>query len=199
MTLQPQPPHPSRPARRGERGAVLFLAMLISVVLSGIILLGINRASLEVAMTGNDRFGTVAAFIAEGGLTGTAMVAAADQDAFMALAETNPTADGYLVTDDGVGLDEMWGTSPYADSFGREGPNIGNVQFETELTNQMDTNRVPGYSPDENCFKRFVWTTTSQYGVGAEGGSSGSVANLHRLAIKEHRMVGYLGPFECGL
>ena len=176
-----------------ERGSVLFLSMLLTLVLTGLLVLQVERTSTEISLVGNARFAKMGYFLADSGLTATLAKAASNPQSFMSFAASN----NQKITLSDLGL-SIFGND-YHDIFGPEGWSLGIVNFETELTDQSETNRIPGFSSNGSCFKRFVWTTTGQYGLGAQGAGSGVVNNAFRLTLKKSRTIGYIGPVQCSL
>ena len=180
-----------------ERGSVLFIAMLLTLVLTGLLVLQVERTSTEIALVGNARFAKVGYFLADSGLTATLAKAASDPQSFLTFAEAHKENGNPKVTLTDLGID-IYGND-YVDVFGPEGWALGIVNFETVLTDQVDTNRVPGFSANGICFKRFVWTTTGQYGIGEQSAGAGVVNNAFRVTIKKSRTIGFLGPVNCPL
>jgi hypothetical protein len=180
-----------------EQGTVIFLAMLLTLVLTGLLVLQVERTSTEIALVGNARFAKIGYFLADSGLTATLAKAAVDPQSFLAFAEAHLEDGNPKITLTDLGMD-IYGTD-YSDIFGPEGYALGIVNFETILTDQTDTNRIPGFSANGTCFKRYVWTTTGQYGLGDEGSGAGVVNNAFRVTIKKARSIGFLGPVSCPL
>lgn len=179
---------------RRERGSVLFLSLLVTLVLTGLLLLEVERTMVEITMIGNERFTKSAYAVAEGGLVTSTARASLDPQSFLVFAGMN----NFKVTDTQIGIDVY--DRARTGSFGLEGPNASIVTYTTELTHPITTNRIPGFSVGGTCFKRYVWTTTGQYGLAPETGSpSDSVKNAFRLSVQRTRSVVYLGPVPCAL
>jgi hypothetical protein len=177
-----------------ERGSVLFLSLLVTLVLTGLLLLEVERTMVEISMIGNERFAKSAYAISEAGLVTTTAKAAIDPQSFLIFAGMN----NFKVTDLQMGVDVF--DRSRTGSFGLEGANAGIVNFSTELTHPITTNRIPGFSVGGTCFRRYVWTTTGQYGLAPETGSSTqSVKNAYRLSVQRTRSVVYQGPVPCAL
>tara|TARA_B100000029_G_scaffold422017_1_gene428515 strand:+ start:4188 stop:4730 length:543 start_codon:yes stop_codon:yes gene_type:complete len=177
-----------------ESGAVLFLALLMTLMLTGLLVLEVEKTTVEIAMVGNERFAKTAYAVAEGGLVATTAKASQDPQGFLSFAALH----NYVVKDDDLNF-SVYDLSA-SGSFGREGANVSVVEFETAMTHPFVTNRIPGYSLQGLCFRRYVWTTTSKYGLGEEEGpETTSVEHTQRLSVQRARSMVYLGPVPCNL
>ncbi len=177
-----------------DRGSVLYLSLLVTLVLTGLLLLEVERTMVEISMIGNERFTKSAYAVSEAGLVTTTARASIDPQSFLVFAGMN----NFKVTDTQIGVDVFDRTR--TGSFGLEGPNATIVSYTTELSHPITTNRIPGFSVGGTCFRRYVWTTTGQYGLAPETGSSSeSVKNAYRLSVQRTRSVVYLGPVPCAL
>jgi len=177
-----------------ERGAVLFLSLLLTLILTGLLLVEVERAAVEITMVGNERFSRTGYQVAEGGLLATTAKAALNPQGFIALANLKNNKIDYA----DLGLNVF--DKSAGGSFGHEGPNAGIVDFSTVMTHPVTTNKVPGFGLEGTCFQRYIWTTTSQYGLSAEqGNEEQTVKNAYRLTTQKARSVVYLGPVPCTL
>ncbi len=190
-------PRPEGPRRSREEGSVLFLALMVTLILSGLLVLALERTAVEVAMVGNERFGLVGYYVADTGMTATMAKAATGPTTFLVLAE----AAGYSVGEDELGLQTFGDPSAdpaYDGTFGRESGVVGTVTYTTALSNMVGTYRVPNSPSGELLYQRFNWTTTGQYGLGDEGAGAGAVDESYRLSIQRLQAIGYLGPVLHG-
>jgi hypothetical protein len=173
---------------------VLFLSLLLTLILTGLLLIEVERAAIEISMVGNERFARTGYHVAEGGLLATTAKASLNPQGFITLASLK----NYKIDYADLGLNLFDRSSD--GSFGREGPNAGIVNFSTSMTHPVTTNKIPGYALEGSCFQRYIWTTTSQYGLSTElGNPNASVNTAYRLSVQKARSVVYLGPVPCTL
>ncbi len=176
--------------RRGERGSVLLLALLVLLVLSSIGLMVVQQVAGEAAQVGAYRVAKQGYYVTEAGLAGPVALAAKDQNAFFsALGGTDFKVTAGDINDSFFDF-STWG------SFGPEFAHQDAAQFITYFSDPVDTRRIPGFSTGGFCYRKY--TATSDGYLGTENVDSEVPDSLRHTAKARFVSHLFLGPFPCG-
>jgi hypothetical protein len=184
--------------KQNDRGMLLIVAMLIILVLAGLALIGVRNVILESRHVGNFRTSEQALHVTESGQSSIMAVAVEKGDSFPAFIQAN----NFMLSMTDV-ADPFFDTKPKG-SFGMEYVNLGggtNVNFVTELTQPVDTNRVPGYPVnDQFIWKKYRITTSGYFGDQKISLVGGKQAVDDTLRNANHQYVSYtfVGPYIIG-
>ena len=176
--------------RRGERGSVLLLALLVLLVLSSIGLMVVQQVAGEAANVGAYRIAKQGYYVTEAGLAGPVAMAAKDQNSFFgSLGGTD-----FMVRTSDINASffdfDTWG------SFGPEFAQQDAAQFVTYFSDPIDTRRVPGFSTGGFCYRKY--TATSDGFLGTANIDSEEPDSLRHTAQARFVSHLFLGPFPCG-
>ena len=181
-------PFHSAAGRRGpdDRGAVMIIALLLMLALTGLGLGAMTGATNDMDLTGSSRVSAVARSIATSGAEGT-----------MAFAGLNPSGFTQFVAARG-GVVQMtdlsasfFDASTTGDgSFGREAM-AGAWVTRTEAA--LTTHRAPGFQLGEYCFRRYITSTDGTYVQEGVTDSLGRDRNVQARAMTAL----FVGPVDC--
>lgn len=175
--------------RPNDRGSLLLTGMLIIIILAGLSLIAVRNVILEFKLVGNYRVGEQALHVTESGADSVMALAVAKGDAFPSYVFHN--ANKLSMTDV---ADPFFDTTTDG-SFGKEFISIGNVNFISELSLPVDTNRVPGYPVSEN----FIW---KKYKVTTSGYFGDQIVlkpdDVLRNSSRQYVTYSFVGPFVVG-
>ncbi len=175
--------------RPNDRGSLLLTGLLVIIVLAGLALVAVRNVVLEFKLVGNYRSGEQALHVTQSGADSVMALAVAKGDAFptYVLANQNKVS----MTD---AVDPFFDTKQDG-SFGKEFINVGNVNFVSELSLPVDTNRVPGYPVSENyIWKKYKVTTNGYYGDQVILTPDDVLRNSARQFVT----YSFVGPFVIG-
>ena len=187
-----------RGIKQNDRGTLLILAMLIILVLSGLALIGVRNVLLESRQVGNFRTSEQSLHVTESGQSSVIAIAVDKGDTFPAFVAAN--GNKLSMTDV---ADPFFDTNAKG-SFGHEYVNLGggtNVNFVTEFSQPVDTNRVPGYPiNDKYVWKKYRITTSGYFGDQVISIVNGKKAVDDTLRNSNRQYVSYtfVGPYIIG-
>jgi hypothetical protein len=186
MTATPRSDRPRGRRGPGDRGAVLVIALLLMLALTGIGLAAMTSAANDLDLTGSARVSAVARAIASAGAEGT-----------MAFAGMNPSGFTQFLSAQG-GVVQMgdlsagfFDTSATGNgSFGREAM-AG--QWTTRAESVLTTHRAPGFQLGEYCFRRYITSTDGTY---RQEGVTEAMGR-DRNALARAMTALFVGPVDC--
>ena len=174
--------------RRGERGSVLLISVLVILVLAGVALVVVQKVTMEISNVGCFRVAKQGYYVGEAGLSGPIAQAAKDQTLFVDYLSNNSS----VIRSTDISQDfyefESWG------SFGPEFSSEGAAQFNTYFSDPVDTLRIPGYSVAGFCYRKYTVTADGFLGTADESDPE-TVRHAAQTRFVSHI---YLGPFQCG-
>lgn len=181
--------HSGRPAGRrgpGDRGAVMIIAMLLMLALTGLGLAAMTGATNDIDLTGSARISAVSRAVASAGAEGT-----------MAFAGLNPTgftqwvvAKNRIVNMGDLSADFFDDSTAGDGSFGHEAM-VGS--WTTRITSALTTHRAPGFQLGEYCFRRYITATEGTY----EAPGVADPLRLERHAQARAMTALFVGPVDC--
>ena len=183
--------------RRGERGSVMVIALMVILSLAALGLLAVHQVNYELHGAGNQRIAKQGYFLAEAGLAAPLAQAAMDQSGFLAALQTN----SFVVRMNEIHAqfyskgDETSETLKGA--FGPEFSETGDAYWVTYFSDPVDTKRIPGFSTAGFCYRKYTMTADGVLGRGTvDPDDPKSVVHTAQRRFVSHV---YLGPFQCGL
>lgn len=173
-----------------EKGSIVLVAMLLFMALISTGLLTMRHTQFETAYTGSLRLSKVTLNVAEAGLLAALAKAAQDPEGFVAFLQAQNPLPPYRVSM--ADISTTFFDTSLNGSFGQSVPATGYVNWLTELSDPVDTNRMPGFSLAGFCFKRFRWRTQAEYGP-----FSGTVPSTFVSSQKVLTTYAFVGPLTC--
>ena len=179
--------------RPNENGSLLLTSLLIILVLAGLGIMAVRNVILELKLVGNQRIGETTLYVTESGVDSVVALAVSRGDAFPAFVLANQNRVN--MTDVSDPFFDLTSTSQESGSFGKDIVGVGNVNFVSQLTLPVDTNRVPGYPVSENfIWKKYKITTSGYYGDQVVLNPDDVLRNGARQFVS----YSFIGPFVIG-
>lgn len=173
-----------------DRGAVLFLALVVIVVLAAIALVSVQSTVGITSRSGSFRSSRIAHNVTASGSEATLAMGASNPRGFNDFVSSH----GYVIRMNDVSQ-TFFDLGPMG-SFGRESVNIAAVSWSTRLTDPVTSHRAPGYEIGEYCFRKYFATTDGYYGNEPPANPE-EVYNVERMSQKRFMTTMYVGPVEC--
>jgi hypothetical protein len=184
--------------QQNDRGTLLIVAMLVILVLAGLALIGVRNVILESRQVGNFRASEQSLHVTESGQASVMAIAVEKGDSFPVFIQAN----NFKLSMTDI-ADPFFDTNPKG-SFGMEYVNLGdgtNVNFVTQFTQPVDTNRVPGYPISEQfIWKKYRISTSGYFGdqqISTEGGKQ-TVDDTLRNSNRQYVSYTFVGPYIIG-
>ena len=135
---------------QGRRGGALILAVLVLVAISGLGMLAVTAAQLEVMAAGNLRTGKQARYLAEAGLIAVSQVIQADPMTFVrSVKEGDPTRIEWDAAY--FGDNALFVTAAEAAADRSMGYDSRPIDFSVWVESAVDVPVCPGYSTSVGC------------------------------------------------
>lgn len=181
-------------SRTGDRGAILIVALLLILALTGIGLVAAQTASNDLNLAGNTRVAQVARNIASSGAEGT-----------MAFAGMNPSGFNQFVAAKGgvIEMNDLSGAffDPAMDgtgSFGRDGVSVNTAFWQSRMQAALTTHRAPGFQLGEYCFRRYITLTDGVYRNDLPSGTPNALSlTIDRNTQARSMTAMFVGPVTC--
>jgi Tfp pilus assembly protein PilX len=191
----PSPTTHTRRALRASarRGLALIISLFVLLAISGIGLIAMQTATIELRVTGNYRLDKQAHFVTESGLMAAMGVISQSGDGFWTLMKRahreNPNA--------AAASPEMSMTqSDFTTLFNNPAADTTTLtpRFTVRVHTPLDGMRATGYSEDF-CFKRLTFDSTGA--VGDDASTAQIQDQFIRASTRAFRAEALMGPMEC--
>lgn len=185
-TQRPRPHH-------ARSGLALIISLFVLLAISGIGLIAMQTATVELRVTGNYRLDRQAYFVTESGLMAAMGVVSQSGDGFWTLMKRAHSASPNAAT---TSPEMSLNQGDFSTLFNNAAADTATLapRFTVRIHNPLDGMRPSGYSEDF-CFKRLSFDSAGA--VGDDPATARIEDQFTRSSTRAFRAEALMGPMEC--